>query len=143
MIWKTLKKWAFAAVAMALAVVICTSVSQAATVDDLTFALNSDGESYYVSYCKSSASGDLVIPATYKGKAVTRIGKDAFREHYEITSVTIPASVIYISMDAFSKKTESSDGSYYEKRYVTLKGYKDTYAEIFAQHEYYTFEEIK
>ena len=46
----------------------------AASVDDLTFQLNSDGQSYYVSGCSASASGEIVIPATYNGLPVTSIG---------------------------------------------------------------------
>jgi hypothetical protein len=82
---------------------------------------------------------DIVIPDTVKRIHAYRF--DSLPT--EPKSITIPASVQYISMDAFSKRVESSSSAYYEKRYITIKGFKDTYAEVFAQHEYYTFEKIK
>ena len=68
--------------AMLTLVVLCFVVwpteAQAASESDLTFELNDDGESYYVSSCSQSASGSLTIPATHNGKPVTRIGSYAF-----------------------------------------------------------------
>lgn len=45
--------------------------------------------------------GDIVIPATYAGKPVTEIGKSAFYDE-DITSVSIPDSVVYIRQGAFN-----------------------------------------
>ena len=44
----------------------------------------------------------VVIPATYKGVAVTGIGEDAFYDCFKLTSVTIPGSVTSIGRYAFS-----------------------------------------
>ena len=74
----------------------------AASVDDLTFRLNDDGESYSISRCKTTASGDLTIPSTYSGLPVTSIGNDAFEDCTSLTSRTIPDSVTSIGEDAFS-----------------------------------------
>ena len=82
---------------------------------------------------------NIVIPETVKRIPAYRFASLST----EPKSFTIPSSVQYISMDAFSKRVEESDNYYYEKRYVTLIGYEGTYAETFANHEYYTFEAIK
>lgn len=74
---------------------------EAASVSDLTFALNADGKSYSVISCDSSAAGDLIIPATYDGKRVTAIGGFAFEGRYKLTSVTIPDGVVSIGASAF------------------------------------------
>ena len=103
---------------------------------DETFIVAGDG--ILVQYNGNAAH--IVIPDTVK-----RIPDYRFESlSTEPESFTIPASVKYISANAFVKKVESSDGdTSYKKRYTTIRGYKDSYAEVFAQHEYYTFEEIK
>ena len=75
--------------------------ADAASESDLTFELNSDGQSYYVSKCNTSASGSLTIPATYNGKPVTNIGVNAFYNCSRLTSVTIPASIERVGIYAF------------------------------------------
>ncbi len=47
--------------------------------------------------------GDVVIPGTLNGESVKRIASDALREHYNITSLTIPDSVTNIGLYAFSE----------------------------------------
>jgi hypothetical protein len=49
----------------------------------------------------SGTATEVVIPATYKGVAVTGIGPSAFYECSKLTSVTIPASVTSIGSCAF------------------------------------------
>ncbi len=75
----------------------------AASTSDLTFKLNSDGQTYSVTDCKESASGSLVVPSKYSGKSVTRIGDDAFSDCILLTSITIPDSVIDMGSRAFYK----------------------------------------
>jgi len=66
----------------------------------LAYTLNSDGKSYSVSG-GTVTSGAVVIPATYNGKPVTKIGMWAFSDS-SITAVTIPASITSIGVGAFS-----------------------------------------
>ncbi len=82
--------------------IVNVSVSAAST-SDLTFKLNSDGQSYSVTDCKESASGSLVVPSKYSGKPVTKIGDDVFSNCILLTAITIPDSVIDIGSRAFYK----------------------------------------
>ncbi len=77
----------------------------AASTSDLTFTLNSDGKSYIVSKCSTSASGSLTIPSTYNGKPVTIIGLEAFENCNKLTSITIPNSITNIYGYAFENCT--------------------------------------
>ncbi|MBR2876013.1 MAG: leucine-rich repeat protein [Clostridia bacterium] len=77
--------------------------ANAASVNDLTFALKKDGKSYYVKDCSGSAWGEIVIPSTYKGLPVTAIGTSAFLECNALTGVTIPNSITSIGEYAFVK----------------------------------------
>ncbi len=88
----------FASVVM---IMLFALTAGAASESELTFYLNSDGESYYVYECKASAQGELTIPATFNGKVVTSIGDRAFYNCTGLTSVTIPDSVTSIGVDAF------------------------------------------
>lgn len=55
-----------------------------------------------ITITKYKGSGDtVVIPATIDGKRVTVIGGTAFSERFDLTSVTIPASVISIRDRSF------------------------------------------
>jgi hypothetical protein len=74
---------------------------QAASVDDLTFALNGDGTEYSVTTCYRNASGSLDIPSTYNGLPVTSIGYMAFSTRVFLTSINIPNSVTSIGWGAF------------------------------------------
>lgn len=82
--------------------------------------------------------GEVVIPATANGYAVTRIKDNAFSYCEELTSVTLPASVteIYmpvfssspklasINVDAASASFTAIDGNLYDKDVTTLVAVK-------------------
>ena len=85
--------------------------AEAASKSDLTFKLNGDGKSYYVHYCSYFASGELVIPSTYNGLPVTRIGNSAFSDCTSLTSVTIPDSVTSIGDWAFDNTAYYNNSS--------------------------------
>ena len=83
-------------------------------------------------------SANIVIPETVK-----RIPDYRFADvTAEISTITIPSSVKYISKEAFAKLVSSSDSASYQMRYLTIIGRKGFYAETFADHEYYTVREL-
>jgi hypothetical protein len=66
----------------------------------LTGTLLDDDTYSVVPTDKSNIPSDFVIPASYNGKAVTRIGASAFNGS-SITGITIPSDVTMIMDDAF------------------------------------------
>ena len=79
----------------------------AATVDELYFALNKDGESYSVVKYENSIDGDLVIPDTYNGLPVTSISPHCFEDTglefapVCLNTIVIPDSITSIGDRAF------------------------------------------
>lgn len=70
--------------------------------DGLKFRFHEpDNNTCEVSGIGSCHDKDIVIPPTYKGKPVTAIGENAFRDCYNLYSITIPDSVTYIGAGAF------------------------------------------
>lgn len=67
---------------------------------NLVYTLLVDGESYSVKASKE-AKGNIVIPASYNDKPITRIEDSAFSNCANITSVVIPDGVISIENRAF------------------------------------------
>lgn len=69
--------------------------------EGLEYELSLDGQSYVVVGMGSCTDTFLAIPPTYEGKPVTAIEADAFYNHTEILTVSIPASVTSIGECAF------------------------------------------
>ncbi len=74
------------------------SVSAAST-SDLTYSFSNGGIT--ITDCKTSASGELVIPENISGYPVTAISYYAFSGCTKITSITIPNSITTIGDSAF------------------------------------------
>lgn len=72
---------------------------------DLKFELTSDGTSYIVSGVISKQITSVVIPSVYSGLPVTGIGKYAFTECYNLTSVVIENGITLIDSNAFDQCT--------------------------------------
>lgn len=66
-----------------------------------TTATDDNGEYAIVAGIGTCTDTEVVIPATYNGKPVTRIGNSAFSSYTSLTSVTIPDSVTSIGNLAF------------------------------------------
>lgn len=91
--------------AAVVALVCCVAVFagvQAAETSGLHFDHNSTGDGYVVVTSNSNVSGAITIPDTHNGEPVVGIGRDAFLNRTDLTSITIPDSVKSIGWYAFS-----------------------------------------
>ncbi len=70
-------------------------------VDDGGAAIVAEKDGKFSCAVSPAPTGDLKIPAALGGVKVTRIGRDAFRNCKELTSVTIPEGVTHIDVHAF------------------------------------------
>ncbi|MBR0535808.1 MAG: leucine-rich repeat protein [Clostridia bacterium] len=67
----------------------------------LTYTLDDNKTSYSVHCNDSTTVREIIIPATHNGLSVTRISDNAFRNCYNLCSITIPDSVTEIGDSAF------------------------------------------
>ena len=99
-------------IAITLLLIICTLAtctacrgqSQNGSSDDerdFEFTLLSD-KTYGISKLLNTSVTEVAVPSSYKGKPVTRIMSNAFKEAVNMTAVTVPNSVQIIDMGAFS-----------------------------------------
>ncbi len=90
-------------VILSILTLICVALSFSACFGGeesaLTFQLLSDG-TYALTDCVIEESGEVIIPETYKGKKVTKIGDEAFKHCFLIEGITIPKSIKSIGADA-------------------------------------------
>lgn len=70
--------------------------------ENVNLKYNEATRSYTVVGLLLDASGDIVIPKTYKDFPVTRIAAEAFRDNATLTSIVIPDSVTSIGDYAFA-----------------------------------------
>lgn len=94
-----MKKFLIGVVLFISAVVLCTFTAGAEVYGDYEYIVIRDGTVKITGYTGSAA--ELEIPAEIDGKKVTVIGRSAFSECEELTSVTIPEGVTIIGICAF------------------------------------------
>lgn len=76
--------------------------------DYLTYTLSSDGKEYYVSGYTGEAVDELIIPAEYEGKPVTKIGDNAFSLNLNIKDVKLPDTIVEIGYESFTSSSIES-----------------------------------
>ena len=69
--------------------------------EGLEYALNIDGDGYYVKGIGICTETKIIIPSEYEGLPVTEIGYGAFMDCDLLESISIPSSIISISDYAF------------------------------------------
>ncbi len=70
-------------------------------IPELTYSLNADGKSYFVTGIGTWDDANLVIPSTYNNLPVSGINESAFKSKTFITSATLPDSIKIIGDKAF------------------------------------------
>ncbi len=78
----------------------------------LEYKLNSDEKSYSVISIGTCTDEKIIIPSIYEGLPVTIIGYEAFASCENITSITIPESIVSIEHGAFSNCTVLTEINY-------------------------------
>ena len=105
MIQKKIRSLIYSGLGLVLCVLLCGGIGMTAqaaetkTYEGFTYAENESGITI------TGYTGDkteLVIPGKIDGKKVTSIGDNAFMGCFNLTSITIPASVTSIRMGAFA-----------------------------------------
>ena len=71
----------------------------------LTYSLSPDSNEYYVSGYNGEACDELVIPAEYEGKPVTKIRDSAFTLNLNIKAVKLPDTITEIGREAFTNSS--------------------------------------
>ena len=72
-----------------------------APVEELSFDLNDDGKGYTLDSIGTFTGTEIIVPETYKGLPVTKVGGYALRNKTHITKVVLPDTVKYIGTNAF------------------------------------------
>ena len=75
----------------------------------LQFSLDTSTDRFIVSVGNAGIDGKVVIPNTYKGKTVGKIGNNAFKECTGLIAIELPTTVTWIDSYAFSGCVNLSD----------------------------------
>ena len=87
----------------------------------ISYVLNEDKKSYSVAGIGACTDKDVIIPEFYNKMPVTCIADKAFKDCASITSITIPASVTRIGMNAFTGCTSLKYNEYDNAMYLGNK----------------------
>jgi hypothetical protein len=82
-----------------LAITLLSVALPASLKAQLSYLTNSDGSLLITGY--SGTGGAVVIPSSINNLPVTGIGNSVFKQKFNITSVTIPNSILTIGNNAF------------------------------------------
>ena len=96
---KRMQKFLTLTLALLLLLILLPGGTLAAEAEGYTYSLDGSGNATVTGYTGSAT--ELIIPSTLDGHPVKAIGKDAFAFNSNLTSVTIPDSVISIGWEAF------------------------------------------
>lgn len=101
--------------------------------NDFTFSENKNGTLTLIK-ADGSLSGDITVPGEKGGKKIVAIGEDAFAECINVTSVTVPNSVVSIKNHAlgYIKLTDGNSSKYVKLNGFTLCGNTNTVCEVYA-----------
>lgn len=103
--WETKKEATEASDGLEIRTCLCGKTEEniipASGTEGLSYKLNDDETGYVVIGLGTAQKSEIIIPSKYKDLPVTSIGERAFYECSELTSVTIPDSVIEIGDSAF------------------------------------------
>ena len=95
-----MNKWMLGVLTVMLLATIAALPAKAKYYEELTYTVSSEGK-VTITDCNNKASGELVIPAEIEGYPVVSIGKNAFYQCSNLTSIDIPEGVTSIAEDAF------------------------------------------
>lgn len=87
-------------IALALSFFLAIGTARADRDGDFYYAIGGN-EAVITNFANKNYAGHLTIPNTLGGKAVTAIGPNSFHDCYDMTGVTIPATVTNIGDEAF------------------------------------------
>lgn len=95
------KKILLAVMIITISIIAFGAVNVSAETDGI-FTYKISNNEVTITDCKTSASGDIVIPDTLGGYPVTSLGNSAFYECFSIKTIKIPDSVISIGSSTFA-----------------------------------------
>ena len=81
--------------------VVCTVCQEKIGSEGLSYTLSEDEQYYTLSGIGTCTDKEIVIPCSYNNLPVTIIGGEAFKDCYNITSITIPNGITTISSQSF------------------------------------------
>ena len=107
---------------LAFGLAACTDRHEPTPTEGLEYTLNDGGASYSCTGIGTTDETDIVIAKEYEGLPVTSIGKNAFKQCTNLTSITIPSSVTSIGKCAFGDCTSLTSVTFGKNSKLTSIG---------------------